>query len=294
VAFLRAVANPSSPTEVEVKAELARAGYRVGRNLTLLGAEADEVYPSPEAAEGAVRSWVRRDVKLIFAFSTSGAAAAHEAAPEVPILFLSNDPTVGGLVTDEARPDRNMSGLSFRVPADRTLDVAIRALPGVRRVGLAYPTGDPAAVPNRDAFAAAAAELGVEFVTEEFTGEDDLTRAVGVLVEGHGVQALLQSTSPTATRAMGALERAAAAHGLPVIANIDLARFAVVVLYPDGAELGRQLARQALLVLQGTPVNEIPVENPRRFTLVLDQVRATALGFEIPDDVAREADVVRR
>lgn len=292
VAFLRAVAGAPS-TEPAFVDELRRTGFVEGRNLQLIDADPDVAYPDPEDARQVVEQWVGEGVDLIVALSTSGALAASEATDDVPILFLSNDPTAAGLVVNEDLPERNLTGVTFRVPADRTLDLARRVIPGLGVVGLAYPPEDPAAEANRDVLQAAALELGIVLRTETIDGEEDLGAAVASLAD-QGAQALVISTSPAATRILEQTGEVAAAEGLPVIANTTLAEFAVVSLAPDTAELGRQLGRQAARLLAGSSPGAVPVEDPRLFELTLNAAVADGFGLELPADVVRESVRVLR
>jgi putative tryptophan/tyrosine transport system substrate-binding protein len=290
VAFLRAVSGFAS-TEPAFLSELRRAGFEAGRNLVVLGADAEEAYPDPADAAAVARRWEGEGVDLIVALSSSGALAAAESAPRTDVLFLSNDPTATGLVADEAAPGGRLTGVSFRVPADRTLSLAQRAVPGLDEIGLAFPPGDPAAVANLDAVALAAEALDITLVTSEFVDGADAPAAVAELAEA-GVDALLLSTSPVATRAAPDIAVAAAEHRLPVIANNPVVDFAVVSLSPDTEELGRQLGRQAARLLNGAEPSSVPVEDPNHFLLTLDAGIAAQLGITLSADLLREANSV--
>ncbi len=292
IAFLRAVAGAPS-TEPAFLAELAAAGYRAGDNLTVLAEDPALAYPDPDDAAAVVRSWRDEGVDLVVALSSSGAMVAAAEAPDVDVLFLSNDPVSSGLVGDREQPEGRSSGVTFQVPADRTLELAARALVGVSRFGLVYPPSDPAAIANREAMTSAAAARDVELHTAEFDDGDDLDEAVAAVVAA-GAQALVVSTSPAATRLLTETEAAAAARGLPLVANTSLVASAVVSLYPDSDELGRQLGRQAARLLSGAAPGSVPVEDPRRFMVRINQRVAAGLGFAIPDAVLLEAnDVVQ-
>jgi putative ABC transport system substrate-binding protein len=290
VAFLRAVAGAPS-TEPSFVASLRSAGYVEGDNLTLLAADADEAYADPDAAAAAVAGWVEQGVDLIVALSSSGAMVAAETAPDVDVLFLSTDPTATGLVEDEDEPEGRLTGVSFRVPADRTLSLAQRAVPGLDSVGLAYPPSDPAALANRDAVVAAADDLGIALLLAEFTDATDVAAAVEELAAA-GADAILVSTSPVATRALAETGTAAARLRLPVIANTTLADFALVSLTADTAEIGRQLGRQAARLLSGESPATVPVEDPNRFLLTLGGGAARTLGLVLDAGLLREADEV--
>lgn len=273
--------------------ELARHGFVEGLNLTVIGGKDDEVFPDPADARTAVEQWRRDEVDVIVAYSTAGAEIARDGAPGTNVLFLVNDPTVAGFVDDESRPNGSMTGVTFRIPADRMLSLARRILPALQRVGLPYPPGDPAAIPSRDQFTRAAQEQGLEILTEPFSDGADLARAVAVLVQNR-VQLLLASVSPTATRALPELADAAAVFRVPFVANVGTADRALLTLSPDGRSIGQQLGRQAARLLNGATPAAVPVENPKRFRITLSEKAATELGITLPEDVLREADVVHR
>ncbi len=292
IAFLRAV--PGAPsTEPALVGELREAGFVVGQNLRIIAGDADIAYPDPVDARRVVADWEAEGVDLILALSSSGAAVAKETAPDTDVLFISNDPVSAGLVADEGTPDGRLTGVTFRVPADRTLEAALQVLPEVRRIGLAYPPEDPAAVANREVLAEAADSLGLELVAEPFADAVGLEAAITAIAAADA-DLLVISTSPVATRFLEETRVAASERNLPVVANTGLAEFALLSLSPDTDELGRQLGRQAARLLAGSSPSAVPVEDPRRFVLVLNASTAARFGIELPEDVVREAtDVIR-
>jgi putative tryptophan/tyrosine transport system substrate-binding protein len=292
VAFLRAVAG-EAPMEATMLDELRLAGFEPGRNLDIIGGEPEVAHPDPDEARGVAAQWEAEGVDLIVAFSSSGAEAARDAAPDTDVLFVSNDPTSAGLIADEQQPEGRLTGVTFRVPADRTLDLAGRVVPELGSVGLTYPADDPAGAAHREAIRAAADEMGMTLLIETFADAAELDEAVATLA-GDGVQVLIVSNSPPVSGLLAELEAAAAAHGLPAVANTTLADFAILSLGPDVEELGRQLGRQAARLLSGSPPSAVPVEDPRRFQLTLNESAAAEFGLELPEDVVREASEVTR
>jgi putative tryptophan/tyrosine transport system substrate-binding protein len=292
IGILRAVRS-MEPQNVETfLAELASGGYAQGRNLRVHGADPGEVHPDPQDAEAVVRTWAEGGLDLVLALSSSGAMAAARAAPGVKVLFLSNDPMAVGLVTDERRPEANLTGATFRVPADRTVDVARRLLPGITKAGLVYPTSDPAAAPVRDATVRAGAALNLQMATAGFATADEVGAAIEKL-RAEGAEVLLLANAPTTVRNYPAVVAILAGTPMPVIANTTT-DFALAILEPDTTELYRQMGRQAVRLLQGSPVSDVPVEDPARFRLTVNLKVAAALGIEVPADVVRTADHVVR
>lgn len=291
IGFLRAVAGTRSGHTALVD-ELRRAGFTPGRDVVLLGGDPSEAYADPEAAREIVRRWTDEGLDVLVALSTTGATLAREVAPDVPVVFMVNDPVAAGLVRNEEAPEGKLTGVTYRVPADRTLDIARRAMPDLRQVGFLYPEGDPAALPHREAVAAAAQELGMQLLAESWTDPADVDRAVGALVDA-GAQVLVIANAPRSFGALAQVNDAATRRRLPTIANTSIADGAVVILAPDSEELFRQVGRQMVRLLRGAEPSEVPVEDPRHFDVLLDADIATDLGIELPDDLLREADEVR-
>jgi len=292
IGVLRAVRSPEPQNIETFLGELAAGGFVQGRNLRVRGADPNEVHGDPLEAEAVVRGWAADGLDLVLALSSSGALAAARAAPAVKVLFLSNDPKAVGLVADERRPEANLTGATFRVPADRTLDLARQLLPGATSAGLLFPTDDPAAAPVLEAAVRGAAALGIRLATSGFGSAEEVAGAVARL-RTEKVEALLLANAPTTVRNYPAITAALAGASPPVLAN-TAADFALAVLEPNTTELYHQMGRQAVRLLKGSPVSEVPVEDPARFRLTVNLRVAAGLGIEAPADVVRSADNVVR
>lgn len=292
VAFLRSVQAPDGGPQNAFIEELESRGYRQGDNLELLAADPAEVHTDPADIVRTVDGWLDAGADVIVALSTSGALEAAQAAPETSVLFLSNDPLATGLIENEAEPEGHLTGVTFRVPADRTLSLTTRAVPDLDHVGLLFPAADPAAAPIADDVARAASQLDLALSAEAFEDDAGVGPAVTAL-RAAGADALLLANAPATVRALPALEAANRGDdALPVIANTRAIEHALVVLEPDSEALYRQLGAQTARLLDGVAVSEIPVEDPGQFRLLVNQRVAGALGIELPADLLAEADEV--
>jgi putative ABC transport system substrate-binding protein len=287
IAILRGVAV-APDTQKALLGVLADAGWKVGDNLTVLDPDVTEAHADPEDAASAVRGWVRKGVDLIVALSTPAAMAAVRAAPDVPVLTLANDPVGSGLLKDPDAPEGNLTGVAFRTPPDRTIDVAIRIADGIKIVGILAPADDPAGAPVRKALDQAARSLSVKVVDAQFH-EDDVATAVDALATG-GAQVAVLVNSAATVRAYDAISAALTNAKLPAVANIASNPFAVVVLAPDQPAAYRQLGRQAVRLLEGTKVSKVPIEDPGEFHLTVRKDVASQLGITVSRDLLEQAD----
>lgn len=291
VAFVRPV--PSQDGNAPFDQELQASGFILGCNLQYVQDDpAAEVHVAPDDIRDAVEGWVAEGIDLIVAFSSSGAAIAADAAPRVPVLFLANDPVAVGLVSDPARPDRNLTGVTFRIPADRTLHLARQAIPALTTIGILEPSSDPAGPPAREAMVIAAEKAGMTSVIQTFSDQADIGRAMRSLHD-QGADAIVVVNAPTSIRFLSVIEPAATALRLPIIANTARATGALLVLEPNVDELLGRLGRQAARLLAGATTADIPVEHPTTFRVVLNSGVARDLGLPpLPIDLIRQADLV--
>lgn len=280
--------------QVAFEEELHAQGWSEGRDVDVVPDDPSEVAADPDQARRQLRQWLRDDVDLIVASSTPYAVLAAEVATDVPVLFLVNDPVAAGLLTEPGSPEGNLTGVTFRAPADRTLDLASQVLGrAVDRVGYLAPSDDPAVAGHLAGVRDVSGTMGIELVEVGYAGPEAVPAAVDEL-RAAAVDLVYLSTANATFRALDVLEEELWAARLPVVANADYVDFAVLVLAPDSVEVRRQLARQAARLLSGAAVSSIPVEDPRRFVTIVDREVAERLGLPpIDPAVLRQMDVVR-
>jgi len=291
IAILRTVAG--SDSEQFLIDGMVDAGIDQ-KQLRILGKDIDETHPDDADAESTVRRWVEQGAELIVALSTRSALAAMRAAPKTPIIVLSTDPAATGLVENERRPQGFVTGASYRVPADRTLSLANDAFADhdIRRVGCLDPLDDPAAKPARAALERGAKALGMEFVCATFATPEDVGNAIQELMAAD-VDVIVPVNAPATAIALPQLRDVLSTTAVPVIAN-QPADFAVLTLTPDSNAVYATMGRQAARILTGTPVRDVPVEDPGRFLLVVDLSVADRIGRTVSPEVLERADRVVR
>lgn len=288
IAILRAL--PGSANEAHLFDGLVRGGVPRSRVRVVGGSAPSEAHPDDAGAAAAVREWVKEGAQVIVALSTSGAETAHEVAPNVPVLFISTDPTATGLLRDERHPEGNLTGMAYRVPSDRTLAVVTDAYAGIHHLGCVYPPTDPGAVPAQADLARGAEALGLELTCSTFAGTNDAADAVRSVL-ARNVDAVVLVNSPTTSRATSALQQGFAGSTVPVIANSPFA-FAELILQPDSQSVNVDLGRQLARVLRGAKVADVPVQDPSHFLLIVNQTIARRNGHVIAPRVLQEATQV--
>jgi putative ABC transport system substrate-binding protein len=231
---------------------------------------------------------------------TSGGAATRalqQQTQTIPIVFTGAGSSVdGGLVTNLARPERNVTGIVnlFSSMGGKWLELLKESAPRVERVAVIY---DPQLLPNDSGYIfsieEAARALTVKAIRVQYSDAVDLVRALDAFaLEPNGGLIVLPPT-PTPANS-GAILRMAAQHRLPAIYSTR-AQAAEGGLMAYGSNQVDRLRRASAFVdriLRGTKVGELPVEQPTKFELVINLKTAKAIGLSIPESFLLRADEV--
>jgi putative tryptophan/tyrosine transport system substrate-binding protein len=281
-------------TPIHLLIEALRAlGYDNGNTATLelLGGEGDA-----KRLEMLVAVLASKKPDVIIALTSPAALALKRAGVATPVVFaFVTDPVRLGIVTSLARPGGSFTGITYSEATlgGKRLELPLDALPDTRRVAVIW---SRAFSENAAIFAAirdAAQARGVEVFSRELTGEVDLQPAFG-FVKSSGAQALIFITDNLMFGRRKEVAALALSHYLPSVHS-----FAPEVqdggLMSYGPDLGENYRRAAALtdrILKGARPDDLPVEQPTKFELVINLKTARALGLELPVHLQQLADEV--
>jgi putative ABC transport system substrate-binding protein len=242
---------------------------------------------------------VRLKVDLIVTASPAPTQAAKNATKTIPIVMVAaSDAVERGLVASLARPGGNVTGMSqqyIEINA-KLLELIHETLPKVTRV--AFLAGDPSS-PNWSGLDTTARAFGLtlkSFDLNERKERDGLIESALEAVARERPGALLVPGS-TYSRFARPLAEFAAKNRIPVFSvNWPLVEkhFGLLAYGPDFIEMYRRVATYVDKILKGAKPADLPVEQPRKFELVINLKTANALGLTIPPSVLVRATKVIR
>jgi putative tryptophan/tyrosine transport system substrate-binding protein len=234
-------------------------------------------------------------VNIIVTAGTAAVIAAKQATSAIPIVFgTAGDPVATGLVTSLSRPGGNVTGLSNQsadLPGKR-LDVLREAMPKARRLAIMANIDNPIGVLEMGQARAAARTLGFEEHLLELRRPEDIEPAIES-VKGHA-DALYVVTDPLVNTHRTRINTLALGARLPTIhGERGYVEAGGLVSYgPNVPDLFRRAADYADKILRGSKPDDLPVEQPTRFDLVVNLKTAKALGLTIPPSLLARADQV--
>lgn len=283
--------NPSLLREFEDA--LRERGWVSGRSITIEHRAAEgRAERLPQLAAELVQTQVR----VILANQSPATIAAKKASGTIPIVMLGNgDPVRYGLVTNLARPEANVTGLSLQVNevSIKLIELLKEAIPKTERIaGFVNPT-NPGAAPFLADLTSVAPRLGMTVRPVEVSTIDELDRALTALASEPVNAVFLAPESFVISQRQRiiefALSRRWPAVG-PVRAYVEAG--GLMSYAPHAAALYRQAAVYVDKLLRGARPADLPVEQPTKFELLINLKTAKTLGVTIPPSLLVRADQV--
>jgi putative ABC transport system substrate-binding protein len=269
-------------------------GWVQGQNVTIDYRFADG---SIERLPDLAVELAQRKVDVIVAVATPSSLAAKHATKTIPVVMVgAGDPVAAGLVTNLARPDGNVTGLSFDVSLEsftKSLELFKQAAPTARRVAVLINPANPAQHHAVNNLGVAAKQLGVHLRVLQARGPDDFDAAFTAMSK-EGFDGLLVVTDPTFVSNRTRLAELALKHHMPSIHGVRayVEAGGLMSYGPNMAVLYRRASTYVDKLLKGAKPRDLPVEQPSKFELVVNLKAARALGITIPQSLRLRADEV--
>jgi putative ABC transport system substrate-binding protein len=273
---------------------LSDTGYVEGENVAIEYRWADNrVDRLPEL----VSQLVRRKVAVIAAVSTTSALAAKAATTTIPIVFASGgDPIHLGLVSNLARPDGNITGISFVASelSAKRLELLHDLVPGANRIAvLVNPANTVLAEATlRDVeVAARAMGLQIQVFNASTGGEIDVVFAT---LARERPDALFVGGDPLFASRRVQVANLAARHAIAMTSGTrEIAEAGGLMSYGTNiADAFRHTGAYAGRILKGAKPADLPAVRASKFELVINVQTARMLGLEVPPTLLARADEV--
>jgi putative tryptophan/tyrosine transport system substrate-binding protein len=223
-------------------------------------------------------------------------AALREQTHTIPIVFvLLADPVRLGFVQSLARPGSNITGFSsYDAPLlGKWIQLLKAVAPSVTRVAVILNPDSAVFDPVfNQAIEAAAASVGITVALAPVHDDAAIEEAIADQARepGGGLISLPDSFN---TRHRDVIIAAAARHRLPLIGTPDFGGAGALMSYMfDPVDLHVQAASYIDRVLKGVSPADLPVQEPTKFSLIINLKTAKALSLTIPPAVLDLADEV--
>jgi putative ABC transport system substrate-binding protein len=272
---------------------LRELGYIDGRNVVL---EIRNTQGRAERVDDLAAELVRLKVDVIVAAYPAAVFSARRATRTIPIVMVNTpDPVALGLVESLSRPGGNITGMtSLSVDVSvKQLELLTEAVPGASRIAMLVNPDNPWHPLVVKSLTREARPLGVQLRILEVRGPGDFDAAFQAMI-GQRAGALLVLADPMTFAHRSRLADLAARHRVPLMGG--LAGYAqaggLMSYWADEAELFRRVATYVDRILRGASPGGLPIEQPTRFTLLVNLKTARAIGLAVPQSLLARADQV--
>jgi putative tryptophan/tyrosine transport system substrate-binding protein len=291
--------SAASPAALSARMEafqqgLRELGYVEGKNIVIdwRFAEGKLDRLNEFAAE-----FVRLKVNVIVTAAPSSTRSAKEATSTIPIVMaFDNDPVGNGFVASLARPGGNITGLSTLTPeiSEKQLELLKETIPKLSRVAVLGTSTLPHAQVLKEMELAAGA-LKVQLQNLDVLAPKDIEIAFREARKGRA-GAVLVLASPILDSHRTQIADLAAKNQLPAIywAAEWVEAGGLMTYGASLTDLYRRAATYVDKILKGTKPADLPVEQPKKFELIINLKAAKQIGLTIPPNVLARADRVIR
>jgi putative ABC transport system substrate-binding protein len=248
---------------------------------------------SSERVSDFTAEFLRRNVDVIITYGAA-AAVVKQATTTIPIVFaVASDPGAG-LAASLAPPGGNVTGISIQQSEliSKRLGLLREVVPHLRRLAIMANAGYAMTVLEAKKAKAMAQALGLEAAGIEIWQSEDIAPAFEVIRGKADALYVVSDALIAANRTL--IATLALSARLPTMLSYgDYVVAGSLMSYgPNFANLFRQAAEMVDKILRGTKPGDIPVEQPRKFELVINLETAKALGITVPEPLLATADEV--
>jgi putative ABC transport system substrate-binding protein len=283
------------PVNVAFLEEFRRAGFIEGQNFAV---DWRAFGQNPGLLPQYAAELVSARVDVITTAGDDATRAAQQATKTIPIVAVLDDMFGAGYVQSMARPEGNMTGVSF-LSTDlngKRQDILIEAVPGLRRLAALLALTD---VNNNSLLAAkiealqeAARAQNVELSIYRVASGEEIAPAMDA-AHASGATALnvFQDVLLWAHRQL-IIDRAAALHLPTMHGSPEEAEEGAFAAYGPrvGLLFAEIMPQQIIKLFRGAKVADVPIERPTKFELVINLRTAKAMGVTVSPALLLRAD----
>lgn len=272
--------------------EFPQTGLVRGRDFELKVANAQGNMANLVAMVDAARS---DNADLILLTSTPTLQAAAQRIKNIPIIFsVVANPMLAGIGSSFEEHAPNITGICTMSDYETMGGVIRECLPGARRMGTLFASGEDSCIYNKDAMAGVLRKANINLVAIPVTSSSEISEAALALASKN-VDGFCQVVGNIIDASFAGIARVVRQTKMPLFgftANQARSGGAAVAVARDYEQSGRDTAQLAARVLHGESPARIPIQLVSKTRLVINLDNAAACGLAIPKSLLDRADEV--
>ena len=210
-------------------------------------------------------------------------------------MTFDDDPVGGGFVASLARPGGNITGLSTLAPelSGKRLELLKEIVPSLSRVAVLGTSTQPGNAQGLKEIELAAKAFGVKVQYLDVLSPKDIETAFRAATKARADAMILVGSGIINSQRDQIADRALKSR-LPAISGgrQDVEAGGLIFYGVNGNDLDRRAATYVDKILKGAKPGDLPVEQPKKFELIINLKAAKQIGLAIPANVLVRADKV--
>ena len=272
---------------------LRELGYVEGKNIVIEYRSAEGKFDRLPAL---MAELVRLKVDIILSHGPTTTRAAREASSTIPIVMAQDtDPIGNGFVAGLTRPGGNITGLSS-LTADlsgKRLELLKEILPKLSRTAVFGTSSNQGNIQSQKETELAAVALGVKLQYLDILRPEAIETAFRAAGNGHA-DAVFVLRGPVLNSRRTQVVQLAVKNRLPTTyPTSEYVEDGGLMSYnASSTDLARRAATYVDKILKGAKPADLPVEQPKKFELIINLKAAKQINLTIPPSVLARADKV--
>ena len=211
-------------------------------------------------------------------------------------MMAVSDAVMLGFVDSLARPGGNITGLTTQAPelGGKRLELLKEIIPKLSSVAVLGDRNSPGYGPQKKEIEVAAPALGLKLQIVE-PGPDELETAFSTITKARAGALIVLQGPLTGSYRKQIVELAAKSRLLTTYHESEFVEIGGLMSYGTNvSDLYRRAAIYVDKILKGAKPADLPVEQPKKFELIINLKAAKLIGLTIPPNVLARADKVIR
>src|SRR5499433_1572982 len=261
---------------------LRELGYSEGKNIVIEWRSAEgKIDRLPALAS----ELVRLKVDIIATNGPKSTRPAKEATVTIPIVMArDSDPVGSGLIASLARPGGNITGLASLAPelSGKQLELLKEIVPKLSRVAVLGNSMNPGNAQALKETELAAKAFKVQLQYLDIQSPDDIESAFSILKKERAGAFIVLRNPVASTHRKRIVDLAAKSHLPAMYVTPEWVEAGGFMSYaPDNQDSWRRAATYVDKILKGAKPADLPVEQPKKFELVINLKTAKQIGLVI-------------
>jgi putative tryptophan/tyrosine transport system substrate-binding protein len=271
-------------------------GYVEGKNIVI---EYRSAEGKSERVPALAAELVHLKVDVIVTGGSVLTRAAKKATVTIPIVMTQDiDPVSNGFVASLARPGGNITGLSTLAPeiSGKRLELLKEIIPRLSHVAVLGTSTQPGNAQQLKETELTAQAFGVKLQYLDVVSPKDIEPAFRESSKGRADAVVMMVAGAVAAAHRTQILELAVKSRLPTMyqQNTYVEAGGLMSYGVNFTDLDRRAATYLDKILKGANPADLPVEQPKKFELIINLKAAKQIGLTIPPNVLARADKVIR